>query len=283
VSDLRLAVVQTEVSGEVPSRDVVAAAGARVREALVAAAAAGARVVQFAEGTLAYPSKRLMSVTAPEVGPAEWSRADWGALRHELELVAKTCAELRVWAVVGAPHPLSGDRRPHNSLYVFDDTGAVHTRYDKRRLSTNETGLLYAPGTEPVVFDVDGIRFGMVLCLEILFPELFVEYAAMDVDCVLVSSAPDPKFESLVAAHALMNAITVSIAFAAGSAEEPHRSGICTLFGWSAQCDSAEAGFAIGDIPKLPATPGFHRQARNGLYDPWLVGDDVRSSDRQTL
>jgi predicted amidohydrolase len=62
---------------------------------------------------------------------------------------------------------LSGPNRPHNSLYVVSDQGAVVERYDKRFLSHTEVRFLYTPGTRPVVFEVDGFRFGTVLCIEV--------------------------------------------------------------------------------------------------------------------
>ena len=125
---------------------------------------------------------------------ADWGLVDWVTLRNELKQIARQCAALGCWAVVGAPHRLSAGRRPHNSLYVFSDRGTLVTRYDKRRLSTAEVSYLYTPGTEPIVAEVDGFRLGLLICLESLFPELFVEYADMGVDAVLLSSAPDPGF-----------------------------------------------------------------------------------------
>jgi predicted amidohydrolase len=38
------------------------------------------------------------------------------------------------------------------------------------------------------VFEVDGWRFGCALCIEIQFPELFLQYTEREVDCVLFSS-----------------------------------------------------------------------------------------------
>jgi len=150
-------------------------------------------------------------------------------------------------------------------------------------LSSTEAAHLYTPGSEPITVEVDGFRLGFAVCLEMLFPELFVEYAAMGVDAVLVASAPDPGFGQLAQAHALMNDITIAVAFGAGSDADSHRSGICTRHGWTARCDDASAGLAVGEIAKLPTEPSFHRQARGDLYRPWLAPDDPRSRDRRSL
>ncbi|CAA9254215.1 MAG: hypothetical protein AVDCRST_MAG10-2394 [uncultured Acidimicrobiales bacterium] len=279
---LRVAVAQTEVSDEVPNAGVLAAAGARVRSQMAEAAAVGARVVQFPEGTLTYPSKRLISRRWPEIGEADWAKVDWDALQEELQCVAMAAADLGIWTVVGAPHLLSNGRRPHNSLYVFSDRGELVTRYDKRRLSITEVTYMYTAGTEAVVFVVDDFRLGTVLCLEILFPELFIDYAAMGVDAVLVSSAPSPTFGLLAQAHAIMNAVPVALAFAASGGSEVARSGICAAEGWLSRCDDGLPGLAIADIARQTQVT-FHRKARAGLYDAHLAPSDPRSLDRRSL
>lgn len=94
---------------------------------------------------------------------------------------------------------MSGPNRPHNSLYVVSDQGAVVERYDKRFLSHTEVRFLYTPGTRPVVFEVDGFRFGTVLCIEVDFPELLEEYERLDVDCALASVMVDDAARAVVA------------------------------------------------------------------------------------
>jgi hypothetical protein len=101
--------------------------------------------------------------------------------------------------VFGSIHRLSGANRPHNSQYVVSDRGELVGRYDKRYLSHTEVSYMYAPGVAPLVFEVDGFRFGCVLCIEVNFPELFAEYESLDVDCVLASVMVDDLSRSVVA------------------------------------------------------------------------------------
>jgi predicted amidohydrolase len=155
------------------------------------AAEQGARLVCFPEGTLTYPGKRQISRRAPELDDADWSRCEWQHLAVELDAVARTAAELGVWTFIGAPHRLGDDRRPRNSLHLIDPDGRFVGRYDKRMLSVTERTHMYEPGVEPVVFDVDGVRIGTVLCLETLFPELFIEYDDLGCDLTLIASAGD--------------------------------------------------------------------------------------------
>lgn len=147
--------------------------GAAIRELVRAAQARGARLVHFPEGALGgYPfgaaEKRRL---------AGWN-IDWTVVDEELERIAELAAALRIWVVLGCnhrnPHPLL----PHNSLYVISDEGALVGRYDKRIVSHTEYTSFYTPGAAPLVVEIDGFRFGCVLCIEINFPELFLDYRA---------------------------------------------------------------------------------------------------------
>lgn len=130
-----------------------------------------------------------MSSTGPDdVGPADWGRTDWTTLAEELRAIAVLAGELRLWTVLGSLHPLTPPRRPHLSLYVISDDGAITTRYDERMLSNTKVSHMYTPGSAPVTFTVDGVRFGCALGMEAVFPEVFLEYERLDVDCVLFST-----------------------------------------------------------------------------------------------
>jgi predicted amidohydrolase len=157
------------------------------------------------------------------------------------------------------------------------------TRYDKRFVSATERTHMYTPGREPVVFDIGGFRFGMMLCLEILFPELFVDYAALGVDAVLVSSAADPKFGLLARAHALMNMFTVSLSMATGPELAGSAAGIAGWDGWLAAVPHPEPGLAVADIGPADHASSFQSQARTGVSEAHPAATDPRSMDRKVL
>jgi predicted amidohydrolase len=75
---------------------------------------------------------------------------------------------------------------------VISDAGKLVDRYDKRKCSHTEVTRYYTPGFEPVVFEVDGFRFGMAICIEINL-YLFAEYDRLGVDCLLVSAYPSTR------------------------------------------------------------------------------------------
>lgn len=183
--------------------------GAEVRRMLRVSAAAGARLVHFPEGFLSgYAVENV----------ATWEEVDWAVVRGELEGVAALAGQLGIWVVLGSAHPLTPPHRPHNSLYVISDTGTLVDRYDKRKCSHTELSRFYTPGFEPVVFDVDGVRFGLAICIEINFPDLFADYDRRGVDCLLVSAYPvDSIFATKARAYAAIHNYWLSLSVPAQS------------------------------------------------------------------
>lgn len=184
--------------------------GRTARELMRHAAAADVRLIQFPEGFLSGYAKEQI---------ADWADVDWTAVRDELRAVADLAGELQMWVVLGSAHPLTPPHRPHNSLYVISDQGQVVNRYDKRFCSNTEITRFYSPGFEPVVFDVDGYRFGCAICIEVNFPQLFTEYERLGVDCLLLSAWPvDTIFFRKAQAHAAINNYWLSLSVPAQSA-----------------------------------------------------------------
>ena len=89
-----IAVAQTALRPDPRSRAQLRESGARVRELMAYAEAAGAALVQFPEGALISPEKRIVSSRGPEiVAEADWSGVDRTALRAELDAVAQAARE----------------------------------------------------------------------------------------------------------------------------------------------------------------------------------------------
>lgn len=139
----------------------------------------GANIIHFPEGALSGYSKDEVK---------NWQSFDWPTIHDQMPKICRAARDLDLWVVLGSTHQLTSPNRPHNSLYIISNNGEIHTRYDKRFCSYNEIMNWYTPGRYPCVFEVCGIRFGCVLCIEIQFPELFTEYLRDDVHCVLFSA-----------------------------------------------------------------------------------------------
>lgn len=196
---MKISVAQTLVT-----RDI-AANGAAIRRILVASAAVGARLVHFCEGSLSGYAKAQIE------RPENFESFDWIEQEQQLRSIAALCAELRIFAVIGGAHRLGGHARPHNSLYVLSDSGELLTRYDKRLLSHSEVSSWYTPGTEPIIVEVDGYRYGLAICIEVQFHEVFAEYERLGADAILFASYGIPDtFQLALRAHAGLTSLWIA-------------------------------------------------------------------------
>jgi predicted amidohydrolase len=230
--------------------------GAEARRMLRASASAGARLAHFPEGFLSgYAVENVNG----------WDEVDWAVVRHELEEVAALAGELRFWVVLGSAHALTQPHWPHNSLYVISEEGRLVDRYDKRKCSHTELARFYTPGFEPVVFDLDGFRFGVAICIEINFPDLFAEYDRLGVDCLLVSAYPvDAIFATKARAYAAIHTLWVSVSVPAQTAHLFH-SGLIGPHGEMLADVGDEPGLVVATLDREdPALRGALELAR-----PW--------------
>ncbi|HET9634158.1 MAG TPA: carbon-nitrogen hydrolase family protein [Terrabacter sp.] len=230
--------------------------GAEVRRMLREAAEAGARLAHFPEGFLS-------GYAVEDV--ASWDDVDWALVRSELEDVAAVAGELGIWVVLGSAHPLTEPHWPHNSLYVISDKGRLVDRYDKRKCSHTELTRFYTPGFEPVVFDVDGFRFGLAICIEINFLNVFAEYDRLGVDCLLLSAYPvDSIFATKARAYAAIYNFWLSLSLPAQATHLFH-SGLIGPHGEVLADVGGEAGLVVGALDR--ADPAL-REALE-LARPW--------------
>lgn len=269
-----LATAQIDISADVRRN------GAAIRRMMARAARAGARLAHFPEGALSgYVKSQIKS----------WDEVDWAMLREELEHTAEAAGKLGIWTVFGANHRLTPPNRPHNSLYIVSDEGKLAGRYDKRFCSNTEINDWYVPGSEPMVFEIDGFRFGCALCIEIHFPELFQEYERLGVDCMLFSAyAKDAIFGITAQAHAATNNYWLSLS----SPTQCSRGLASGLVGpngqFAARCRAGRSGMIVQSLDR--AAPGldialtkarpWRRVARAGdIYAARRV-EDSRSTNR---
>jgi predicted amidohydrolase len=295
---IRLAAAQITVPEDPRDSTALRRSGLDIRRLMHEAHRLGARIVHFPEGATCSPNKLVMSVNGPDqVGPSDWDRFDWDTLRQELTATAQLARDLKLWTVLGSVHRLTPPHRPHNSLYVISDQGQVTTRYDERLLSYTKISYMYAPGCAPVTFEVDGVRFGCALGIEVHFPEVFSVYERLDVDCVLFSTTGPPipessaTFATEAQGHAAINSYWVSLAMSTQHGS-PASSGIIAPDGaWLARCPAdGKAAVAVAnidnssdtiDVAVTRARP-WRRKARGDAYEPHRVHDQ-RSDDRQNF
>lgn len=183
-----MAIAQMPITGDALKN------GDTVRALMHEAAAQGARLIQFPEGALSGYAKNPIQ---------SWDEVDWEHVRVKLESIKVLAKKLQLWVVLGSAHPLTPPHWPHNSLYIISDEGKLVTRYDKRICSHTETTKFYTRGDKAITFEVDGFTFGCLICVEINFPTLLIEYGKLGIDCLLLSSYPvDKVFYTKAQAHA---------------------------------------------------------------------------------
>jgi predicted amidohydrolase len=282
-SVLKVALNAMAVGPWLPTAASLAAQGDRIIERVAESARGEARLALFAEGALVSPHKRQMSRSAPELDEADWSKVEWEALRTQLVRIAAAAREHRIWVVVGAVHDLGEGRRPHNCLYVISDQGELVTRYDKRRLSTTEITYMYTPGTEPVTFDVDGVRVGLAIGLEVLFPDLFTAYSDEGADLVVAASHSGGIFEQLVTSYALITQMPIALVIPPTEGDASHTG----VYGPSGTIgtipEAGEPGIVFTEIGRRDPASTFHYKARHGFYDDRVLDGEPRSLTRTTF
>ncbi|MER7014392.1 carbon-nitrogen hydrolase family protein [Saccharopolyspora sp. NPDC000359] len=274
----------------------------------------GAEVAHFPEGALSgYAGVDFDS----------FAGFDWDLLRSRMTELMDLARELRIWVVLGSAHRLSGDRKPHNSLYVVDAAGVLVDRYDKRFCSGPPDGSWgdlahYSPGDHPSTWEIGGVRCGALICYDYRFPELYREYRGLGVQVVFhsfhagnvppervvaIETAIGPQFRSVNQAPTLtFPGVTMPAAMTAAAASNhvwiscPNSSAAESL--WPAffvRADGITTGRLRRNHPGVlitevdtgadlyDSTAAWRDRAMAGVLHSGDLVDDARSRDRTSL
>ncbi|OBI15492.1 MULTISPECIES: carbon-nitrogen hydrolase family protein [unclassified Mycobacterium] len=151
-----------------------------VREYSGRAADAGADLVVFPEATMCRFGVPLAPVAEPLEGP--WATG-----------VRRTATDCAITVIAGMFTP-AGDGRVKNTLIAAGpgSPNEPDTHYDKIHLydafGFTESRTV-APGREPVVITVAGVRVGLSVCYDIRFPALYIELARRGAQLIVVSAS----------------------------------------------------------------------------------------------
>ena len=143
----------------------------------------GADVAHFCEGALSgYAGTDFES----------FAEFDWALLESSTERILEVARELGLWTLLGSSHRLSRGRKPHNSVYAINDRGNLVDRYDKRFCAGDRSGKLgdlahYTPGDYSCIFEIRGVRCGVLICYDYRYPELYREYKRKGIDVLFHS------------------------------------------------------------------------------------------------
>jgi|RhiMethySRZTD1v2_1073278.scaffolds.fasta_scaffold20866_2 predicted amidohydrolase len=185
----------------------------RVAEAVASAADQGADLAVFPEATQVRFGSDLRAAAEP--------------LDGEFGTCLATLARNAGVALVAGVFEPAPDGRVYNTAVAYAGSGELVAAYRKIHLFDSlgeRESALVAPGSEPVVVDLAGIRTGFATCYDIRFPELFRALVARGAELIVVPGAwaaglfKEEHWVTLVRARAIENTVWVA---AAGQVPDP--------------------------------------------------------------
>lgn len=163
-------------------------------------------------------------------------------------------ADHGVALTIGLPEPRDG--ATFNSAFSFGSDGALLATYQKIQLFGPDEAGAFKAGSDYVVFDYKGVRFGLMICYDVEFPEHVRALKRLGAQAILVPTANMEPFSNvnqyLVPARAMENAVTVVYANYCGSEgalEYVGRSLIAGPDGHSLAVKGHAPGLAFADLP----------------------------------
>ena len=185
----------------------------RIAAAAVAAAAGGAQLAVFPEGTQARFSVDLRSVAEPLDG----------AFCRGLAAAART-AHIAIVAGIFEPAP---DGRVFNTTVGYDGDGRLAAVYRKIHLFDalgHRESDAVAPGDDVCIATLAGVQVGFMTCYDVRFPELARALAVGGAQLIVLPAAwaagtfKEEHWVTLVRARAIENTVWVA---AAGQVPDP--------------------------------------------------------------
>ena len=149
----------------------------------------------------------------PEMFLTDYSFRDFGSVREEmddaLDRILSVTSRKGCVVVVGGPGYT--ENGVHNTAYVISDHIAKYDKINLPNFGPFSERDTFVPGSEPMIFDHGGFRFGVIVCYDIFFPELTKMYAMNGADCVIcISASPTTSkvpFERVIPARAVESTV----------------------------------------------------------------------------
>jgi predicted amidohydrolase len=194
---------------------------ARVEEWIAEAARRGSHVVVFPElWDTGYALERAAQLGSP-LGAGRFARIAELARLHRIHVIG-SMLELEA-APPGSPGaPSTASLRAYNTAAWFDESGEVRGIYRKLhlfRLMKEDQHL--SPGRSLLALDLAWGRFGVAVCYDLRFPEMFRQYALSGAQMVIIPAQwPHPRmahWRTLLHARAIENQMFVAACNRVGS------------------------------------------------------------------
>lgn len=154
----------------------------------------------------------------PEVWTVGWSCEDFVSCAEEInssdtiKLLSDIAKAYNTNIFGGSFIQKADDGKYYNTCPVINRKGELVTTYSKMHLYSYcgcAEGTYITVGKEPVMVNLDGVKFGLTICYDIRFPEIYRAYRVAGADVLLNMAAwglkkPIP-WESLTRARAIEN------------------------------------------------------------------------------
>lgn len=143
-----------------------------------------------------YDLSKTDTLVLPEVWSCGWSCSDFvqTAVDYDSNYIYDFLSMLSKQYdvnIIGGSIITKKGCKYYNTCPVFDRNGNLVSKYDKMHLYSYygcDEGKYITSGDTPVIAVLDGIKYGLTICYDIRFPELYRAYARSGVD-ILVNCA----------------------------------------------------------------------------------------------
>lgn len=180
-SELAASEVVVAIAQTLPSRDKASSLNA-IQRLTQRAALEGADMVTF-------PEAAMISPDVVSGAPASYAESLDGPF---VRAVAE-CAAMHRVVVVAGMFERTGGGRPYNTIIAIGSAGEHLGTYRKTYLydgfGYQESATVQPGPGDRLTFDVKGMRFGLLTCYEVRFPELALELVVAGADALLVPAA----------------------------------------------------------------------------------------------
>lgn len=253
-----------------------------IRKQMRQAHSKGANIVQF-------PECALSGYAGTGHDHENLEFFDWQRQRAELKSFLALAKQLKLWVVLGGTHRLSGNNKPHNSLYLIDSSGNIVDRYDKRFCFKH-----YSPGDHFVSFDLNGVRCGLLICYDARFPELYRQYYKLGVrlmfHCFYNARQKKTSVLSRIIPPTLQTRAATNFMFVCASNSSAGPAWPSIFIGpdglIQGKCPANEPAVMVNlvDTAKqyYDASGPYRDDCIEGKYNSGQVVEDPRSADRQS-
>lgn len=184
------------------------------------------------------------------------------------EMIAEQAKEGRVNIVAGS-YASSQERRIFNTAYVFNRQGNNIASYQKIHLfKLMDEHKYIESGDKHCIFEIDGIKCGIIICYDLRFPELTRRLALEGIKLLFVPAQwPAARLEhwtTLLKARAIENQIFIAAVNRAGK---------------SANDEFAGGSMLISPWGEVLAKGGFSEQIISGEINLGLIDEAKRRID----